>query len=411
MRRKLLFALMVAGTMACQSVTNSTDPTPSTLLLNPHATPYEAIDLGILPGMLGAQATDINGRGQVVGWNENGVGGARAFLWQDGVLRDLGSLGGGWSYAQDINENGQIVGVSATADGRFHTFLWSDGVMTDLEPDAAVQESFLTPYAHINNAGHVAFTGIVDWGPRWQRRAYLWRDGVTTDLGTLGGTLTSSQITAINEHDQVVGLSTDPTFSGGHAFSWNQGTLRDLGTLGGSGTARAVDINDDGQVVGISNNHAVLWENGGITDLGTLPGDYLGTAVAINEAGQVAGTSLFDPYKAGHAFRWQAGVLVPLSASYLTDSLQLVSAMNENGLAAGDWRPQSGPGSQAVAWENGVTWVLGAPDAWSFARAVNDKGDVVGYASSSPHGVSNNTAMLWRRTPGLMVARRPKKRL
>lgn len=402
MRRISWRALLVAGTLACNAVDPASAPPQSLVGLEPPIAPYEAIDLGVLPGMTGSEATDINASGQVVGWSFGGSG-AGAFLWEDGILRDLGSLGGGWSFAHAINDGGQVVGLSRTADGRYHTFLWTDGIMLDLEPNAAVTDRFLAPHTRINNTGHVAFTGIIDWNTTvWKRRAYLWRDGVLTDLGTLGGTLTSSQVAGINDRDQVVGTSTNPTFSGGNAFIWDQGTLRDLGSLGGTGTASAVDINNRGQVVGNSNGRAVLWDNGQITDLGVLPGDQVSAAIAINEAGQVTGNSLFDRFEPGHAFRWQSGVLAPLSVTYQADPPQLVFTANERGLAAGYWR-SDGEWPRAVAWEAGVTWVLGPPDLFSRAIAMNDRGDVAGFVWD-PNIGSTQRAVLWRRTDAVATA-------
>jgi len=49
-----------------------------------------------------------------------GAGAARA----QGVMTDLGTLGGEYSVARGINGRGQVVGWSATADGRHHAFLW-----------------------------------------------------------------------------------------------------------------------------------------------------------------------------------------------------------------------------------------------------------------------------------------------
>ncbi|HEY5730708.1 MAG TPA: hypothetical protein VIS72_11690, partial [Anaerolineales bacterium] len=45
---------------------------------------------------------------------------------------DLGILGGDSSRAQDINERGQIVGESTNPSGDTHAFLWKNGVMIDL---------------------------------------------------------------------------------------------------------------------------------------------------------------------------------------------------------------------------------------------------------------------------------------
>jgi probable HAF family extracellular repeat protein len=130
---------------------------------------------------------------------------------------------------------------------------------------------------------------------------FLWRDGVATDLGTLGGDETGdrngfgARNGALNEHDQVVGGSfTSPT-GNRHAFLWSEGTMRDLGTLGGD-YSFALDVNDLGEVVGWSETadgetHAFLWRDGTMTDLGALLPDPTrpSQATEINNRGQVLG--------------------------------------------------------------------------------------------------------------------------
>ncbi|HSL72300.1 MAG TPA: hypothetical protein VK864_18775, partial [Longimicrobiales bacterium] len=55
-----------------------------------------------------------------------------AFLWHDGVMTDLGTLGGNSSQAQAINGAGQIVGYSELPGGFYHAVRWENGSITDL---------------------------------------------------------------------------------------------------------------------------------------------------------------------------------------------------------------------------------------------------------------------------------------
>ena len=48
-------------------------------------------------------------------------------------MTDLGTLGGSYSYPMAINEAGQIIGYSGTAgNAEQHAFVWQGGVMTNL---------------------------------------------------------------------------------------------------------------------------------------------------------------------------------------------------------------------------------------------------------------------------------------
>jgi probable HAF family extracellular repeat protein len=85
---------------------------------------------------IGGQASGINESGQVVGNAATTAGAQHAFITgPNGMgMRDLGTLGGTYSYAYGINDAGQVVGGSTTLGGAYHAFITGpDGMgMRDL---------------------------------------------------------------------------------------------------------------------------------------------------------------------------------------------------------------------------------------------------------------------------------------
>jgi probable HAF family extracellular repeat protein len=110
---------------------------------------------------------------------------------------------------------------------------------------------------------------------------------------------------AINRRgDTIVGFSDLPgDVSGGvltpnfHAFIWTKesGKMTDIGVLPGDTLSEALDVNDQGQVVGVSipSFHAFIYENNKLRDLNALmpkgsPLLLIG-ANGINERGEITG--------------------------------------------------------------------------------------------------------------------------
>jgi probable HAF family extracellular repeat protein len=295
----------------------------------------EITDLGSFGGNQNG-ATGINSHGQVVGFSLNTIPDqysvidfllvgvpnngtqTRAFLWQDGVMRDLGTLGGPDAIAYLVNERGQIAGQSYTNDTpnpvtglpTFDPFLWENGKMIDL---GTLGGTYGFPLA-LNNRGQVV--GTSNLAGDNTAHAFLWDRGRLTDLGTLGGDFSNAN--AINEAGEVVGYSSPAGDQSVHAFLWRNGVMADLGTVDGDPCSTANAINSRSQVVGISTatcdfstgRRAFLWENGSMVDLNTLipPGSsfQLTLAETINDRGEIAGNGTPQGCgvveECGHAF-------------------------------------------------------------------------------------------------------------
>jgi len=172
---------------------------------------YSITDLGTLPGEYYSEAYGLNNSGQVVGISFEGGNGISAFLYSDGVMSDLGTLGGYLSYAYGINNGGQVVGISGTAGyAAAHAFLCSAGVMSDLGTFGGSYNGVGSEANGINNSGQVVGYTYTGGG---LERAFIYAGGVMIDLNTLiltnsGWTL--DEATAINDNGQIVGYGLNP---------------------------------------------------------------------------------------------------------------------------------------------------------------------------------------------------------
>src|SRR2546427_12277335 len=101
----------------------------------PHPDSGPVLDLGTLPGMMWSEASAINDHGQIVGQSGNDTA-QRLFLWDNGTMTDLGSLGGAAGRysgvaASDINDAGQVVGTSGNVSNAARTFHRESGTVTN----------------------------------------------------------------------------------------------------------------------------------------------------------------------------------------------------------------------------------------------------------------------------------------
>jgi probable HAF family extracellular repeat protein len=311
-------------------------------------------DLGTLPGGVNSFPQGANSDGWVVGTSENGttdpvlgIPEFQAVLWRNGQIQTLGTLGGNESIGFDVNGHGQIVGLAANAvpdpasmfgfATQTRPFVWKDGVMRDLDTLGGTDGAAFLMNEHGQVMGQFYVQGTTTL------HTIFWdEDGNAVDVGTLGGTNSNCSSCGpwwINNRGQVAGNSTLAGDATHHGFVWDRGTLTDLGTLGGD-NSEANSVNDSGVVVGRADvpgsltHHGFLFRHGVMTDLGVIGGDACSTAYSINSAGQIVGDAGIC-FVGGRAWLWEnGGPMVDLNDLALPGSglhLQDARLINDRG--------------------------------------------------------------------------------
>jgi probable HAF family extracellular repeat protein len=276
-----------------------------------HATTFsdgQVSDMGALPGGQESFAIAINDRGQATGMSSDGTPDpfsffgwgteTRGFVWQHGAMHDLGTLGGADTVVNNLNQRGQIAGWSytngtanpATGHPTTDPFLWQNGHMRDLGTLGGTYG--LANW--LNNRGEVVGYSYLALDKTFH--PFLWDGNRMTDLGTLGGDL--GQANSVNERGDVAGwaaLAGDQTL---HAVLWTNGKMLDLPPVSGAPWSFANSVNDQDQVVGnvtdTNGNEldAALWSGRNAYDLNTLIAPsalHLVSAEYVNDQDQIVG--------------------------------------------------------------------------------------------------------------------------
>jgi probable HAF family extracellular repeat protein len=258
------------------------------------------------------------------------------FMWKNGTMTALPTLGGNNGFATGVNDSGHAVGWAETA----------------------IHDSTCT------GTQVLQFLGVI-WGVNGKVLEQLKPFGNDPD----------SAATGINDRGQVIGISgrcgtAVGDLSAIHAVLWENGKVTDLGNIGGHAWNTPMAINNRGQIAGFAdvkgddhgnnpNFHAFLWtKEHGMQNLHALPGDALSEALGINEAGQVVGVSYAAGFANPRAFIYENGKMTDLNKLISVNSgltLQVAQDINDEGVIIGQ---AIGQGSGACgASSNGCAFV------------------------------------------------------
>jgi len=351
-----------------------------------------------LPGLGGTSngGNSINDQTWVSGYARLPDRNRHAALWRNGVLSDLGTLGGpNSSVTWNVkNTAGIIVGISQTADPQLLGESWSSAAF----------------YSTPNNVGYINL-------------GFVWQNNQMRGLPNFPGG-NNGFATGANNLGQVVGWAEngvhDPNCCCTQVLQfrpavWTLGPpdqIHDLPLISGDSSGAATAINDNGQVVGISGicdqavgrhtaKHAVLWENGTVTDIyPDAPAPWWNTPTAINQRGDVVGFAGDPAFVEGdilHAFLWtrEDGIrqLKPLPRRVPAHVDSEAYGINEARQIVGISCDADFVDCRAVVWNNGtvptdLNELKGSFSAHlESAKDINNKGEITGRAVDPTTGV------------------------
>jgi probable HAF family extracellular repeat protein len=336
---------------------------------------------------------------------------------------DLGTLGGTFGLAFGINDKGQVGGfANLPGDMAQHAFVYANGVMTDLGTLGGSNSGSYEGPNEALLAGGLAETSTPDpngedfcgYGDNLICLAFSWQNGVMTPLDTLGGN--NAQGGGLNDQGQIAGFAEtstpDPNCPAPQVLQfkpvvWTNGQIQVLPTYPGDQEGGVFWMNNKGEMVGASGacaafdpryglplapRHALLWRKGGSlpVNLGNLGGKFNNIAFAMNDNEQVVGTSDLPGDNYQHAFLWQKGVMSDLG-TLPGDVVSVGCGINNRGQVAGVSQDANG-NDHAYLWQNGVMTDLNSlippnsPLYLMHAFGINSAGEIVGFALQTSTG-------------------------
>lgn len=201
------------------------------------------VDLGTLgPNM---QPKGINASDQIVGTFYSASNVARAFIYSNGVLTNLGTLGGSESYGVGITDAGVVGGVSRNAADFFHAFVRDSAGLVDL----GALGGYASYIDLVSPAGPMAGHAYMN---DQSVRTFVYENGALTTLDTFGDEGWVQMFpTAVNASGQVAGNYTTSGYS--TFFLYTGGKVYDLHALLPAGSPWTITsvlaLNDRGQLL------------------------------------------------------------------------------------------------------------------------------------------------------------------
>ncbi len=209
---------------------------------------------------------------------------------------------------------------------------------------------------------------------------------------------------SINDNGQIVGNTDD------YAFFWEDGVLTSIGGIAGGTTSLASDLNNSGVMVGTANSatsgHVAYYWQPGMTSVGILAnyGYETSRAFAINDAGQIAGWAFGASDGIRHATRWDSYSSDPLDLGSLGSFPSRSWGISPQGYVVGDSKLATGE-RVAFLWDENADpqmqnlGILGTGD-YATAGGMSESGLIIG-ASEYDSSSEDRHAFVWDAINGM----------
>jgi len=325
------------------------------------------------------------------------------------TLTDLGLFpGGSASSARAINNPGQIAGLATDSTFALQRPVWDAntgaiiGAADNFDPaSTAVPE-------HRNDNGQMAGTESVNqniyYGVYWNSIGQAFGLPPLAGVDPFYGSK-HTKAHGINSLGQIAGAGKEgaPNYYL-HAVLWQNkdSPPQDLGFLGKGAYvdySEALGVNDLSHVVGNgalgTATRGFLWRAGRMIDLGALSGQVVSEAYAINNNGLIVGKSNLYPvtwkYDVANSSSTPLIQQLPIPSGFFAAQ---PTAVNDSGDVAG-YAGSPNIDAHATLWRNGQAIDLGVwpGGSYSVANGINNLGQIVGTGTIAADNLDH--ALIW----------------